>query len=317
MQQALFEPALLPCLVPPPPAQRWWRLQGDARRRGRGVEPLLVTPRFLARIDNAVCPVLRTPLGPRTAVVVALRDDATVAAGHLATLSPAAAAATPGRWQDAWAAADTAAAASGEADLLDAAAWRRLGVLRSFVQPLQPAEVARLPLHVLPPNRLRVLSPVQGLQVAATLALRGADRAVRLLQMATLARDEDTRQALRVWLLTLLARCPGDLDRLAPTAARQALEDLWADALLQRRWERLALRLSDHDAERLLLQARRRGLLGRAWRPLEAGFATDGWDVQASESADVVAPIRLVGPVLAAGRRRHAADAAAAAAGGR
>jgi hypothetical protein len=321
MQQALFEPALLPCVVPPPPAQRWWRLQGDARRRGRGVEPLLVTPRFLARIDSAVCPVQRTPLGPRTAVVVALRDDATVAAGHLATLSPAAAAATPGRWQDAWAAADTAAdtaaATSSETGPLDAAAWRRLAVLRSFVQPLQPAEVARLPLHVLPPNRLRVLSPVQGLQVAATLALRGADRAVRLLQMATLARDEDTRQALRVWLLTLLARCPADLDRLAPAAARQALEDLWADALLQRRWERLALRLADHDAERLLLLARRRGLLGRAWRPLEAGFATDGWDVQAPESSHVAAPTRLVGPVLAAGRRRHAADAAAAAAGGR
>ena len=313
MQQALFEPALLPPTPAALPAQRWWRLQGDTRRRGRGLEPLLVTPRFLARIDNPVCPVQRTPLGARSAVVVALRDDATVAAGHLATLSPAAAAAAPGRWQDAWAAAETAAPDSP----LDEAAWRRLAVLRSFVQPLQPVEVARLPLHVLPPNRLRVLSPVQGLQVAATLALRGADRAVRLLQLAALATGEDTRQALRVFVLTLLARCPADLDQQPPAAARQALEDLWGDALLQRRWERLALRLSDTEAERLLLSAHRGRLLGKGWRPLDAGFATEGWDLRTAESAHVVAPIRLVDPVLVAGRRRHAADAAAAAAGRR
>ncbi len=311
MQQALFEPALLPPSPAALPAQRWWRLQGDARRRGRGLEPLLVTPRFLARIDSPVCPVQRTPLGPRTAVVVALRDDAAVAAGHLATLGPAAAAATPGRWQDAWAAAETADATSP----LDTAAWRRLAVLRSFVQPLQPVEVARLPLHVLPPNRLRVLSPVQGLQVAATLALRGADRAVRLLQLAALAAAEDTRQALRVFVLTLLARCPADLDTLPTPAARQALEDLWGDALLQRRWERLALRLSDAEAERLLLRARRGRLLGSGWRPLDKGFATDGWALPASESTHAVAPIRLVDPVLAAGRRRHAADAGATTAG--
>jgi hypothetical protein len=317
MQQALFDTALLP--LPPaatqPAAQRWWRLQGDARRSGRGVEPLLVTPRFVARIDSRCCPVQRTPLGPRSALVVALRDDATLAAGHLVTLSPVAAAAEAGSWQAAWARAEHPA----EQDPMDAAAWRRLAVLRSFVQPLTPAEVARLPLHVLPPNRLRVLSPVQGLQVAATLALRGADRAVRLVQLAALARDEDTRLALRVFVLTLLARCPADLDRLDPAAARQALEDLWADALLQRRWARLALRLADAEAQSLLLRARRARLFGHGWRPLDPGFAVDGWDLPAAaaapESCDVeqAAARRLAGPVLGPVARRHRVDAGAAA----
>jgi hypothetical protein len=198
-----------------------------------------------------------------------------------------------------------------------------MALLRSFVQPLSPAQAAQLPLCVLPPNRLRVLSPVQGLQVAATLALRGADRAVRLVRLAALAHDADTRAALRVFVLTLLARCPADLDRLAPAAARTALEDLWADPLLQRRWQRLALRLTDAEAESLLLRARRARLLGSGWRPLEAGFAVDGWELPAAEAAEsrharrpAPAPQLLAPAVLGPTRRRHLVDAGAAAAAG-
>ena len=150
-QPSLFDSA------PALPLQRWWRLQGQARRAGRRIEPLLVTPRFLARIDAAVCPVTRTSIGPRAGRVVALRDDASLAAGHLVTLGPAAAPVAGGRWQDAWAAAERQDAAGAVAceQALDAAAWRRLAVLRSFVQSPTPAEAATLPLLVLPPNRLR------------------------------------------------------------------------------------------------------------------------------------------------------------------
>lgn len=307
MQHALFDTA--PSTAP---LQRWWHLQGQARRRGRPVEPLLVTPRFLARIDARTCPVSRAPISARSAVVVALRDDAAVAAGHLATLGPAAAAAPAGSWQQAWATAESLAA-DATADGLDAAAWRRLAVLRSFVQPLAPAQAAALPLLVLPPPRLRVLSPVQGLQVATTLVLREADRGARLMRLADAAAGEDLRLALRLYVLTLVARCPA-----APDA--RALEDLWSDPLLQRRWQRLALRLTDAEAEALLLRARRSHLLGPGWRPLDAGFAVDGWEL-GGQSADARCPSApaaplVAGAVLAAGRRRHGADAVAAAAVG-
>lgn len=314
-QARLFESA--------PVLQRWWRLQGQARRAGRRVEPLLVTPRFLARIHSTVCPVAREPLGPRAGQVVALRDDATLAAGHLVTLGRAAAALAAGRWQDAWAVAAGLAerGADSREGELDAAAWRRLAVLRSFVQAPTPAEAATLPLLVLPPNRLRVLSPVQGLQVAMTLALRHTDRVDQLNRLAALPADEDTRLALRIFALTLLARRPADLERRDTIESARALEDLWADPLLQRRWQRLALRLSDDAADALLARARRAAGLGTGWRPLDAGLAVDGWDTtarplpcrQRSESGHATLPAlaapRLVDPVLGPVCRRQPADA--------
>lgn len=315
------------------PQQRWWRLQGQARRQGRRVEPLLVTPRFLARIDTATCPVTRTPVAPRGAVVVALRPDASIAAGHLVTLGTTAAAAPAGGWQDAWAMAQAVheRGSTAQEHGLEAAAWRRLAVLRSFVQALAPAEAALLPLHVLPPARLRVLSPVQGLQVAMTLGLQGADRAERLSRLASLAGDEDLRLALRVFALTLLARRPAGLDGLDTTARRQALEDLWSDLLLQRRWQRLALRLDDAQAQALLLRARAAGCLGAGWRPLDLPLAIDGWDSPARSARSARRPARtpesphddvsplaagvLAAPVLAAVRGGHRHDALASAAG--
>lgn len=318
-QSSLFEPAGLPA----PPLQRWWRLQGLARRAGRRVEPLLVTPRFLARIDNPVCPVQRVPLAPRARQVAALRADATVAAGHLVTLGPVAALVAAGRWQDAWAEAERLAAEGGDARAagLDAAAWRRLALLRSFVQAPTPADAATLPLLALPSTRLRVLSPVQGLQVAMTLVLLDHDRVVRLNRLVDAAVDEDLRLALRLFALTLLARRPGDLDAGGGVASRQALEDLWGDPLLQRRWHRLGGRLTEASADRLLARLLADSGPQRRWRPLDARVAVDGWDTTArpaprglrSESvhgsASPVAAPGLAGPVLAPVRRRHGADA--------
>lgn len=344
-QASLFD--TLP--APAAPLQRWWRLQGQARRDGRRVEPLLVTPRFVARIDAAVCPVTRMPMSGSARVVVALRPDASVAAGHLATLGRRAAAVPSGTWGDAWAQAQRLAAKAepaaqpdlrdgdvgGDVAALDAPAWRRLAVLRSFVQALTPAEAATLPLHVLPPARLRVLSPVQGLQVAMTLALLHTDRTTRLMQLVDAADGEDLRLALRLFALTLLARRPADLHAQPPAARRHTLEDLWDDPLLQRRWSRLALRLTDEAAQGLL----RRVLTGRGakegWRTLDLSQAIDGWDAPARmapvrrpsrtvtsggpewrhEPAAPLAAPRLAPAVLAAVRGGHGADAVAAAAG--
>jgi hypothetical protein len=310
---ATAQPSLFDTLpAPAAPLQRWWRLQGQARRSGRRVEPLLVTPRFVARIDAALCPVTRAPSPPRTRVVVALRHDASVAAGHLVTLGRRAAAVRAGDWRCAWAQAQRLSAdahgkaadapAGDEACGLDAAAWRRLAVLRSFVQALTPAEAATLPLHVLPPARLRVLSPVQGLQIAMTIALLAADRTQRLMELVDAVAGEDLRLALRLFALTLLARRPADLDQQPSPARRLALEDLWDDTLLQRRWERLALRLTDAAALALLHQASARRGPQDGWRPLDLAQAIDGWDAPAR-----TAPAHRPSRAVAAGDPKMAA----------
>jgi len=293
MQQALFDlPTPTAAVVPPRatgparrhavPAeaqQRWWRLQGRARRDGRAVEPLLVNPRLMARIDVPRCPVSREPVAPRSRQVVPLNASADVAAGHLATMGPlaAAAASAVADWTAAWALADRLAREGGQVEGLGASAWRRLAVLKSFVQPLSPAQAAALPLHVLPPARLRVLSPVQSLQVVMTLALTASDRVERLMALVDAAGGAELRATARVFVLTLLARCPADLGALSADGQRTALEDLWGDDLLQKRWQRLAGRLEDAPARAWLRRARALWADDRRWRPLSAEQATDGW----------------------------------------
>jgi len=298
MQQALFDlpdlpmPAAAPgagtarrpprrSAVPADAQQRWWRLQGRARREGRAVEPLLVTPRLMARIDATTCPVMREPMAPRSRQAVPLRHDADVAAGHLVTLGPVAAAAAAAcpDWAGAWAMAEQLARDGGQAQGLGAQAWRRLAVLKSFVQPLTPAQAATLPLCVLPPARLRVLSPVQSLQVVMTLALTAADRVDRLMALIDSAGDPDLRVTARVFALTLLARCPPGLEALASAAQRTALEDLWDDELLLRRWHRLAGRLDDAQAGAWLRRARSLWADERRWRPVAADVVTQGWSL--------------------------------------
>ena len=85
------------------------------------------------------------------------------------------------------------------------------------------------------------------------------------------------RQAYQVFMHTMLAR------RLAagpaPDAlqARRQLEDLWADPLVQRRWQRLALCLSDAQCDALLRRADERGVCTGGSRWLAAERATEGW----------------------------------------
>lgn len=302
-QQVLFD---LPCPPPAPqgvgadPARagmrRWWHLQGRARRAGRPVEPVLVTPHFVRRLAAGHCPVTREPLSERSAQVQPLRRDASVAAGHLTLLGPVAAAALAARpgWTAAWTTADRLAAAdSGRSTELGmgAAAWRRLALLQSFVQPLTPAQAAWLPLLVVPPPRLRVIGAAQALQVALTLALTAPGHGRRLVELAALVPDDATRLALRVFVLTLLARCPHDLSTRGQPARRHALEDLWGDPLLQRRWHRLAAGLDEALADRLLRVGRREGALPGPWRTLDGDAAVDGWDLPAATPTGRVADL--------------------------
>ena len=142
------------------------------------------------------------------------------------------------------------------------------------------AKAATLPLLVLPPNRLRVLNPVQSLQVMLSLQFTRAGHARRCAALAGLMPSADARYAFNAFMHTLLARRLA-AGRIADAVAeRHAVEDLWRDPLVNQRWQRLALRLTADDCERIGRMAAERGLAGNGVRWLTAESATDGWALE-------------------------------------
>ena len=79
---------------------------------------------------------------------------------------------------------------------------------------------------------------------------------------------------------TLLARRLAAGTQLDALALRHAMEDMWRDALVNRRWQRVALKLSEADCERLVRYAGRRGLTGADWHWLDRAAATEGWALE-------------------------------------
>ena len=343
-------------LRPTAAARQWLALRLQAWQHGQAFEDVQVNPAFLARIDTERCPVRRVPLLLRSgtaddATVVRLNAQAAYAAGNLAVVSaPVAAALASNDWTQAQAIADrlaetgrgasgpsTGAAAGVGADTgagtgtgeamqvagLDAAAWQRVAVLASFTTPLPHAQAALLALRVLPPNRVRVINPVQALQVVLTQQFSAAGYARRLLGLAALKPTNETRQAFQIFMHTMLARRLGVGPTLTPQALRHALEDTWADPLVNRRWQRLALRLDAAGCEQLLQRAARRHLVVGGSRWVSAETATEGWALglaaarlpggagpaaatatatDAAIDADAVAQASAIGTVLAAAR---------------
>ena len=288
--------------------RQWLALRLQAWQEGAAFEDQQVNPAFLARIDVPLCPVSRQPLllatgGPDDATVLRQNTAAAYAAGNLAVVGQQVAQAWgPGDWAAARAQADALAASRGNHAGLDADAWQRLVVLASFATPLPHAQAALLPLRVLPPNRVRVINPVQALQVMLTLQFSQAGYARRLLGLAALVPGADARQAFQIFMHTLLARRLGSGPQPAPQQLRQAMEDTWADVLVQRRWQRLASRLGAADCELLLQRASQRGLVVGGGRWLSADAATDGWALAAPAApAAVPAPRRAAGHTAAVG----------------
>jgi hypothetical protein len=290
--------------------RQWLELRLAAWQRGRAFENVQVTPHFIAQLQAPQCPVTGTALATGDAVAQSahpplparLNQHAACAAGNLAMLSDTARAAAEGLdWRQALAQAEQAEAA-GEATRrgLTPQQWRRLAGLMSLATPLDHAHAAALPLLVLPPNRVRVLNPVQALQVMLTLQFCQAGYARRLVGLAALMPSSELRQAFQVFMHTLLARRLAAGSAIDAPAMRAAMEQAWADALVQRRWQRLASRLTAADCEQLLQRAARRGLIGpsQRWQAPEA--AVEGW---ALDSAGL-APREPVGA--------HAAQAAQA-----
>ena len=157
----------------------------------------------------------------------------------------------------------------------------RLAVLRSFATPLAHAQAALLPLRVLPPNRVRVINPVQALQVMLTLQFLQAGYARRLLGLAVLMPSSETRQAFQIFMHTLLARRLSAGQGATPADMRRSMEDSWADVLVNRRWQRLATRLTAADCELLLQRASQRGLVVGGSRWVSPECATEGWALEA------------------------------------
>jgi hypothetical protein len=274
-------------LKPTPAVRKWLQLRWNAWRRGKPFEGTQVTPNFLAQIDVPVCPITRVALTHASgagsdASIDRVCNQAGYAAGNLAVMSTRANQAKADlSCRDALTVVKQLEASGLDTlDGLDALQWSRLAVLISFVTPMQHDEAACLPLLVLPPNRLRLLNAVQALQAVVTLAFTEAQAVPRLRElMAHL--PGPARHDFQVFVLTLQARRLALGPQLAGADLRHALEDVWTDAAVNRRWQRFALQLTEADCERAVRVAARRGLAGKGWQWLPAAAAIEGWSMPA------------------------------------
>lgn len=281
------------------PVRRWLALRLDAWVNAQAFEAVQVTPHFLHRIEASQCPVTDQALShsagaPGEQITDRINTHAAYAAGNLVSLSRQAHQARQGQSCEQILAraqrlrsdppsdgcnADPGAEPIPAIDDLDAHQWQRLAVLLSFATPLPHAVAATLPLVLMPPPRVRVINPVQALQVMLTLQFAHAGYARRLVALSALMPGSEVRQAFQVFMHTLLARrlsMPAS-DTAANT--RRALQDVWQDALVQRRWQRLATRLTAAQCEHLLHSAAQRKLVAGACQWLAPDQATEGWSL--------------------------------------
>jgi hypothetical protein len=281
----------------------WLALRLHAWRTGRVFELAQLTPHYLGQIEVLHCPITRQWLAPGEASVDRVCDTAGYAAGNLVMLAWKANRAKGALgWEEALQRAHRAAVSEdGCIDGLDAAAWTRLGVLISFVTPLSHEQAARLPLRILPPNRLRMLNPVQGLQALVTRELGRPDGMPRLRALAKLLPTETLRTDFARFLSALLPRClevGRDADLLA---VRQALEDAWGDDRVNRHWQRFALQLDETLIERLLARHAASAPSGTRILLHDSAIATEGWALERRGRVAVAeATRRDLGPLPAA-----------------
>jgi hypothetical protein len=267
-------------LKPTPQVRKWLQLRLNAWRRGKTFESTQVTPNFLAQIDVPVCPITRVALthAGSDASVDRVCNQAGYAAGNLAVISARAneAKADLGCRDALNVVKQLEASGLDTLDGLNPLQWSRLAVLMSFATPMRHDEAACLPLLVLPPNRQRLHGIEQALQAVVTLAFTQTQAVPRLRELNAHL-PAAARHDFQVFVLTLQARRLGVGMQTTGDALRHALEDLWTDAAVNRRWQRFALQLSEADCERLIRIAAKRGLAGKGWQWLPRAVATEGW----------------------------------------
>ena len=259
--------------------RQWLALRTLAWRRGIAFETQQLSPHYLAQIHTEHCPVLRVALGgsaDHAPVIERLNPDAGYAAGNLALISQAAAQARDGvNVLESLRLAQRSAASGEPVAGLDAAAWTRLAVLRSFAMPLPFFEAARLPLAVLPPNRVRLLNPAQGLQALLTLQFATPGFSARARAVAELLPAHTLRQDFSLFVGALAPRVLET--QASATNPRGALEDAWLNERVQRRWQHFLLSLGEAATEALLDRCAAQGLAGVRTLQHASVQATEGW----------------------------------------
>jgi hypothetical protein len=260
-----------------PQVALWLALRTHAWARGRHFEDLLVTPHHLAQLDVGHCPITRELLSDDNRSIDRVRDDAGYAAGNLAVMSHRANQAKGPRGYAALRALSDSCAAGPITRIggLTEAEWRRQAVLASFVTSLDHEEAACIPLHVLPPNRLRLFNPIQALQALVTRQLATPGWSARLARLEALLPTDALRSDFNRFLLALAPRVLAAAQLQQPHEIRWALEDAWAVPLVQKRWTRFALQLSAEQAEALVERAAAKKL--SPVRVQRHDDATDGW----------------------------------------
>ena len=266
--------------------RQWLALRLQAWRQGVAFEGQQVTAHYLGQIHTERCPVLRQPLGGTTGSALAgevarLNPQAGFAAGNLATLSHQAARGLAAHdVGEAVRRARRAELDCGAVDGLNAAAWWRLATLRALATPLPFFEAARLPLALLPPNRVRVLNAAQGLQVLVTLQFATPGWSARARALGAMLPAHTLRHDFNLFVSALAPRvleAGGDAQAL-----RRALEDAWLNERVQRRWQHFVLSLGERGTEALLERAASAGLAGLRLINHPQEQATDGWGLPAA-----------------------------------
>ena len=288
-------------LAATPNVRKWLLLRLHAWLRGRSVELVQVTPNYLQQIDASHCPITRVALSSATATasgasVDRVRNDAGYAAGNLAMMSTKAnhAKAAFG-FRDAQclvqkieAGQPAGRVGANTAEVrgingLTAVQWARVAALCSFVEPLTHEEACTLPLHVLPPNRLRLFNPVQAVQAFVSQQLLKPGWSHRIGRIESLLNGKALQRDFNRFFMTLLPRVIEagiDAGRTEdPVHARWAIEDAWRASLVQQRWTRFARQLTPAQCESLLNRAAARKLLTAVMQPLADASATDGWNL--------------------------------------
>lgn len=282
--RAVFGPRTAPATRP---VRQWLELRLQAWRDGVAFDTHQLTPHHLGQLEATHCPVTREPLGgtgDTAATWVRLRLDAAYSAGHLVLMSRRAARARAEHGGTALRErADRLRRESLDwCDGLSATEWARLATLVSMAEELPPAQAARLPLLALPPNRVRVLNPVQGLQALLTLRLHGAGWSRRSRDMADRLPRPELRHDFNLFVGALAARLMGIADGLSPRERRLALEDAWLCPRVARRWAQFATLFSGSEAEawlRDLAGSASGGTAGAQILVHEAAVATEGWSL--------------------------------------
>ncbi|MDB5821196.1 MAG: hypothetical protein JWQ11_4836 [Rhizobacter sp.] len=266
--------------------RRWLGIRLYAWTRGRSVELFQVTPHYLAQIDVTHCPITRELLdlsgsSPTSASIDRVRNDAGYAAGNLAVMSRRANQAKAGHdMREALTfAADIERAQAPSIAGLDAAEWKRLAVLSSFVEGLPHDQACRLPLLVLPPNRLRLFNPVQALQALVSQQLLAEGWSHRIVRIEDLLPGKPQRQAFHTFFHTLLPRVLEAGRYLEAHAQRVAVEDAWSNPLVLQRWVSFASQLTLAQCEDIVDRAGRRKLSNLCALSHTEAQAMDGWNV--------------------------------------